>query len=200
MTEDIPDAPPVAVAPPTQPGMVSVPQQGETGWPKVIGIIAIVLGSLGVLGGMYGVVSPLLLGWMADMMPPGQATSLAVIQEFSIWVVFGSLLGLAVATWLLFGGIALVKRRRSSRKICLGWAVVKMVFVVANTVASFAMAESQMEAMAQDPNLPPLPAGFASGMAIFGAGFGVCWGWALPVFMLIWFSRSNIKSQMALWE
>lgn len=201
MTEDHQNVPPIAVAPPTRPGMVAEPPARQSGWPKVIGIIAIVLGSLGILGAVYGAVSPLVMGPLARMMPAEHAAGVEAMQEFSVRVVLVSLLALAVAVWLLVGGIALVKRRRSSRKTCLTWAVVKMLFVVLNSVISYAMVEAQMEAMMQQsPNTPGMPAGFMSGFSAIGLVFGICWGWALPVFMLIWFSRGEIKAEVAQWE
>jgi len=55
----------------------------------------------------------------------------------------------------------------------------------------------------EDPNAPAAMLGvFGTVMAIIGPMilvFAIVWGWALPIFMLIWFSRRKIKAEIAQW-
>ena len=82
-----------------------------------------------------------------------------------------------------------------------------MIFVVVNSVVGYliqiAQAEAMQEAIANDPNVPAgLSAMMGSMMqafGVFGVLIGVLWGWALPVFLFIWFSRKKIRTETAGW-
>lgn len=48
-------------APPTSPGNVTALKPASV-WPMVVGVIAVVLGGFGILGGIWGIVAPLIMG------------------------------------------------------------------------------------------------------------------------------------------
>ena len=199
MTQDqTPNVPNYPVAPPTQPGIVGLPQQ-PSAWPKVIGIIAIILGALGALGGVWGAISPLFTDALMSMVPAGQATGMEAMQQFKGWTVVSSLLMLGVAVLLLVAGVGLVQRRGWAPKISMLWSIVKIVFVAANSIVSYKMMQAQFAAMTKDPDMAAVPAGLMDAFGAAGLGVGVCWGWLLPIFMLIWFTRGKIKAEVAEW-
>lgn len=188
-----------SVAPPTEPGLVEMPR-GPSVWPRVVGIIAIVLGAGGILGGLYGALSPLMLDAMASMMPQGQEM-VAAAKELGGWTVAISLASVVLAGVLLAGGIGLVKRRRWSVSIIRIWALVRLLLVMANAVLTYQMTKGQFEMMSQQqPGGPPMPAGIGQGFAAIGVAVGVVWGWAFPVFVLIWLARGKIKAETSAWD
>ena len=199
----IPSAQPVA--PPTQSGALATPQR-PTNWPMVIGTIAIVFGSGGILVGLWGAAAPLgmrLFEWAMEQSQPSAVVELQVdaMQAWLPWTVVSSLLATAIAMLLLLGGIRLTKRRRSSMRLLKFWAAMKIPVVVIVTVAGILAQERQFEIMSQSSGGIPTPfgGGFADLMMVMGLVFGLAWGWALPVFLLIWLTRGKIKNEVAGW-
>lgn len=110
--------------------------------------------------------------------------------------------GLLVAAMLAVGGLRLIRRRRSSAGLLQLWAVIKMVLVVIGSVIGARVSAASLQAgmgagAGAGAGLPP---GFGSTMMIVGLVFGVLWGWALPVFCLVWLRREKIQAEMAAWK
>jgi hypothetical protein len=187
------------MAPPTDMGQFIIPPQPSS-WPKVIGIIAIVLGSLATLGGLLGAASSYITEWGLSMMPAEARTAAMTetIVRWRPWLVATSLCSAAVAVLLIVAGARLVNRRPSAPGLCRNWAILKMIVVLFVAAVTYHVQREQFA------NVPPagtrgMPAGMPAMMAVFSAAFGVLWGWALPVFMLIWFARRKIKEEVAEW-
>jgi hypothetical protein len=167
----------------------------------VIGIIAIVFGACAALAGLWGMVSPLLVGAMYDAMPPGVNTAqMKVAQEWTAYTVPLAGLTTLAAVLLLIAGVGLTMRKAWSPRLCISWAVLKMLIVLVNAGLGVVMMREVFSAMEDDPAMAGVPAGLMGGVAIGASAVGVIWGWALPVFMLIWFSRRKIKGQVAEWR
>ena len=199
----IPSAQPVA--PPTQPGTIAAPQR-PANWPKVVGTIAIVIGAGGIFVGLWGAASAFGMRFFEWAMEQSQPSGIvdrqvAVMEAWLPWTVASSLVATAIATLLLLGGIRLNKRKRSSMSLLKFWAVVKIPVVVIVTIAEMLMQEGLFEIMGQSPGLTPMPfgGGFFDVMIVVTLVFGLAWGWALPVFLLIWLSRGKIKNEVAGW-
>ncbi len=191
----IPSAQPVA--PPTQPGAIAAPVKRST-WPMVIGILAIVLGGGGFLTGAWGAISSVIFEkFMASI--PQQRAMLTVMQEWRAWNVASSLLTATAGVLLLIAGISLVMKRPRARKIITTWALIKIVAVVFTSILTVKVQEDMFAAMRQDPNMPPMGGTFYAAMGVFGMAVGLLWGWAFPIFVLIWFRRKKIKSEVAGW-
>ena len=199
----IPSAQPVA--PPTQPGALAPPQR-PANWPTVIGTIAIVFGSGGILVGLWGAASTFGMRFFEWVMEQSQPSGIvdrqvAVMEAWLPWTVGSSLLATAIAILLLLGGIRLNKRKRSSMRLLKFWAVVKIPVVVVLSIAEMLMQERLFEIMGQSSGGIPMPfgGGFYDVMIVVTLVFGLAWGWALPVFLLIWLSRGKIKNDVAGW-
>lgn len=195
---DIPSAPPIVAG--------ELPPKPAT-WPKVVGIIFIVFGALGIMQGCMGVFSMLMLGTMAGMMPQGEGQqmfeSIAAMQP---WLVAVAMITFCIAIILLVAGIGVVMRKSWGRTTALGWAMAKMVLVVFSGIVNYMMQklqfEQMQEMMANDPNAAqtmPMAGSFMTWISIFTIVFTIIWGWILPVFTLIWFSRSKIRSEVVSW-
>ncbi|MHC4443904.1 MAG: hypothetical protein ACYTF1_02960 [Planctomycetota bacterium] len=200
MSEEGFDREPVSpVVPPTEPGQMVIPPRPSS-WATVIGIIAIVLGALGILGVIWGAIASYFAESMMPMMSATQRAELIdSMKEYELLTMVNGMLGLVVAVLLLIAGIGLIKRRPWSPKLCKTWAVLKMVVAVIGMVVGIIMQQSTFEAMSQQSNVPGFGQWMFVGMLI-GTCFGLIWGWALPVFMLIWFSRRKIKEEVVSWE
>lgn len=192
--------------PPTEP-FGYVPIASRPSWPKVIGIISIVLGSLGTLQGCSTALSPFFLPFAADFMRamPPQAQnpgvdSLTVAQKWLPWTVTQGLLSLAVAILLLVSGIGLLQRRPWGVSASRVWAVIKILLAAFVGVLTYYIVGDQVEAMRNAPNMPPMPQGFFAFIGIWSTVLGLLLGWAYPVFMLIWLGRRTVCEECRLWN
>ncbi len=199
-----PMPPPTPMTPPTD--AAAIPPKQST-WPTVIGIIAIIFGSLATLGGCMGLGWPLVAGLFTSVMPEDQAEMMNTTEPLMPLMMISGGLTMVIAIVLLIGGIGLTKRSPGSPKTCRIWAGLKLLLVVYTSILGYLVQQAQMEAMQQmledDPNASAaMPGFFGTMMDIIGPltlVFGIIWGWALPIFMLIWFSRRKIKAEIAQW-
>lgn len=184
--------------PPTQAGgAVQFAQQPS--WHIPIGIICIILGGLGVLGGCFGVIgAPLMSAFEEELASSGIAHEFGYAEEMTPLTMAMSVVALLVALMLLFVGIGIVQRRKSVVSSARAWAVIKMVLVVANVLVQYTLMGDQMDAMVADANALISGSTFRI-IFIAGSVVGVAWGWALPIFLLVWFSRDKIRAQVADW-
>ncbi len=174
-----------------------------SGWPTTIGAVSIVFGVLASLNGLYGVVSSVFAEsideWLRTFVPAGQPTGMEVMADNPGLLAFNSFLVLVAAVLLLVLGIGLVKRRVWGAKLVPIWAVIKIVVATMGGFVGYHVAQGQLEAMSNDPDLAAMPAGFTDTMVVVGFAVGVLWGLAMPVFLLIWFSRARIKEEVSQW-
>ncbi len=177
-------------------------------WPTVIGVLAIIFGAFEVLGGCGGIVLPWFISAMVEALPEEQPLGMAAMVEWGRWMVAGSLAGLGLGVLLLVGGVRLMQRRPRGRTLCLTWAALRMPVVVFGLVVGYLMQQDHLVAMqemfASDPSVPAAMSAmfgrFMQAGVLAGSVIGLLWGWALPVFMLIWFSRGKIKTEVASWS
>lgn len=199
-----------SMSPPTVPGPIEM-GEAPSQWPKVIGVVAIVFGVLGTIGGLcagIGALSTEVLKKIMSMAPqqPGvdQTAQLDVAAQYQGLSLLNAFATLSIAVLLIFGGAQLLKRQPVSRTTLLIWAVVKIVAVLAGSILAFVIQQKQMALAIQQMNTgstaTPIPAaGIMKLIGAFGVGIAVLWGWALPVFFLIWFNRGKIKQEVAGW-
>jgi len=187
--------------PPREPGALSM-ESGPSSWPTVLGVIAIVLGGLGCLGGCWGALSPLFIRGVLKMVPQAQmpGPGLDQFKEWGPWITISSLIGVPLAVLLLASGIGLVQRRRWAVGVGRCWAILKMIWVVITSVASVVIQQGQFEALGQQNPMPGLSGGLFVVIGVFAAVLALVWGWALPVFFLIWFALKKTKREVAVWR
>ncbi len=196
--------PPTPMTSPTDAG--AIPPKPSS-WPMVLGIIAIILGLLATLQGCMGLGWPALAALFTSALPEEQARMMDATKSLAPQMMILAGLTMAIAIVLLIGGIGLTKRSPRSPKTCRIWAGLKMLLVIYSSIVGYLVQQAQMEAMQrmleEDPNTAGMmPGFFGTLMAIIGPVifvFAIVWGWALPIFMLIWFSRRKIKAEVAQW-
>ncbi|MCH7545702.1 MAG: hypothetical protein IID30_04785 [Planctomycetes bacterium] len=200
MDEPTTTSQPPPSAPPVTPGAIA-PRPSR--WPAIIGTIALVFGILATLGGCVGLVMMPVMEAFMEAVPSQQNPALAGLSEWKQWTIPGSMAGMALGVLLVVGGSGLLRRRGWGRRVCLGWAGLKMVLVIYMATIQYQIAIDQAEAMKNDPNFQALPAQFAGFMQSFGmigVIISVIWGWALPVFLLVWLSRRKIRDDVKTWS
>lgn len=187
---------------PWQPAPVQSPQ---TSWPTVVGIIMIVLGALGSCINLWGVVAPVvmqaLLSTTQDQDPSTQAAAKAMAEHRVILTISG-VMNLVLAAMLLTAGILLVKRSAGAARLSVIYAWLRIAGAVLAGFATYQMQQTQVNHMMNTSAMPPnmSPQMFMNIMLVVTVVFTVLWGWALPIFLLIWFNRRKIKDEVAGWE
>ncbi len=191
---------------PAEPPMVTPPMEADalppkaSRWPTVIGVIAIIVASLGLAGGCCGMFSPFISGFFIDMaadsgsVPPEQIAVMRASQPPVVWVLFASLIGLGLSVLLLLGGIAIARRRANGATLCKVWSWINIPWAA---IAFIISAYFQL-IVPQDSQQ------MGSAFQYLGLALGGCFtlvvGIAFPLFMLYWFAKATIKDEIAAWE
>ena len=203
--------PPPPAAPPTAPGMLAIPDR-PAAWPSVVGIICIVFGALGVIGGLWGIASHvmMMLGTMpVQTMGAGAAGPeiLPTIKAMMPMMVAGEVLKFALGIALIVVGWLMHARRPIARPAAVWWSLGKIVVTIGTTAYAgwmqYVIMGEVMRVMAEDPNAPPQIQGVMTGVMAATVGmavvWGLAWGCALPAFLLIWFSRAKVGAEVGRW-
>ncbi|MCI0363728.1 MAG: hypothetical protein L0219_07585 [Phycisphaerales bacterium] len=180
------------VPPPTEfSGIPDTPSK----WPTVIGVIGIILASLGLFGGCCGVAYPWLWPFYLDFLSnqpnitQDQIDQIVASQPPVWWMLVGGIMGLILAIWLLVASINLLRRRRRAVSATVAWAIVQIVWGFTSVGINVYLQLSS-------------PAGSDPTQAL-GSGFGMCCGLmigvAWPAFVLIWLLRAKTKADTSTW-
>jgi len=188
-----------SLAPPTDPGELAVPGRLST-WPTVIGVLAIVFGSLATLGGLCGVLGPLVMPGLLQGTGSG-AEQMAAAGKWQVWSIVMNVISMALSILLLVAGIKLSSRRASAATLCTLWAKLKILAVIGFCVLFFFIQRDQLAVTLKGSAGSPGVGEQVVTIAAFGSTVVyLLWGVALPVFMLIWFSRQRIREEVATWQ
>ncbi len=182
--------------PPTMPGPLPAPGVRTT-WPTVIGVIAIILGVFGTLGNVWGIVAASFMPQMMSSAPPDVVDQMKQMQGMTVKI---SMLSLPIPILLLAAGIGLVNRRRWGVSLAKGWAVLKMLLVVVSMGLTWHMQDAMFTNATATSGMPANAAGVFGIIKVFSVIFTLAWGWAFPVFLLIWMARARIKAEVASWR
>jgi len=146
--------------PPILQGDFAVPPP-ESSWPRVLGIISIVFGSLGLLFNLWNAVQPFFAEAIAKMMPQDPASkssmdaSLQAQKDYIPYIVLVALLCVIGSLMLLTGGIGLCRRARWGVKVTKIWIPWRIVCAVLSAIVGYVVMEPTLKAMAQQSNPAP---------------------------------------------
>ncbi len=184
-------------APPTVPGPLGDGTQSGSLWPSVLGILAVVVGALGTLGGLWAAAAPFASALFVRAIGGGAPAFVLDPMDRARWWLMAIGLGEAgLAALLLAAGILLLRRRRRTIPLCRTWAALKLALTVVSTGMSYVIQEQTM-AMVQSTTAPmSMP---MTSMPLVQACLGLAWGWALPVVLLVWLARPSIRDEVAGW-
>ena len=207
-----------SVHPPLDPTWLP-PAPRQSVWPTVIGIITIIVGVVGIV--QYGLCAPIGLGMVGALggvferlgqSQPGTGMELQAAQfdAMAVYLVPNFVVtctAAILAIMLLVGGIGLVRRRTWSPRTLVLWGILRIFqaapYAMVGYLANTAMFQAMEDAAVSGPPGPGqmFPGFFAIMHALGMAGMVVqlLWFWALPVFVLIWFSRPKIRREVSTW-
>jgi hypothetical protein len=184
-----------SATPPTSPGPLGPGRPAS--WPAVIGIICIVLGGLSILGGLWGLLFPILFRGLLES--AAKAPGGAAAAQFPYWVNQLSSGGMLFLSFILLaGGIALNSRRRVGPRLLLTWSILKIIFAIAMGIVS-GIVVVHVAAMTTSQTGARPPPGLISGFVIFSMIFGLLWSAALPAFLLIWLNLASSRRLINEW-
>jgi len=163
----------------------------RSAWPKVVGVISIVLGCLCTcvsLGGMA----------MKGMQfaSPGMAQPQVNLPPWmEVWSIIQTILSLILSALLVTGGILLLKRRPVSRPLHLIYALGDIVISVFGLLVSVPV----LRQVFAQTNTGAAPKGAMVAVGIISGVVGATIALAWPVFLLIWFCRRKIVREVRSW-
>ena len=187
-------------------------------WPTALGVLAIVIGSLGIIaygcGGTFGLLTQSAMYRAMKSTGAGTAdifdAQAQVTTKYMPFTIANGVILSGLAILILIAGVGMLRRRTWSRRCALTWAVLRIVYAVPAAYLSYRLTQEMMQAMtnamATTPNpsggTMTMPAGMSSIMQIFGVVgvvitfFFTC---AMPIFALVWFNLPQFKREMAGW-
>lgn len=197
-----PGAPPLArVSPPTAPALARAVPEPAARWPFAVGVVSIIYAGLHILGGICSVASPLWTGMMRNASPPGAGPDfMAITERWAGWTMTLAVASLGLSGLLLAIGIGMLNRRRWSIGISRYWCAGQMALAVANCVVGYLLQSDMVHTMSQPG--PGASGAFATGARIgasVGVIVGLVWGFALPVFLLVWLRRPVVRREYEGW-
>lgn len=202
------------VTPPTSPGQLPA---RPTRWPTVLGVIAIVVGALGLLANAVaalsiGVMGAVMGGMFSGVKTAGSAGpekaiqgAMDAMQKYKPLLILIAVAGVVLAGLLITGGVMLLARRRASAPVMRGWSIARLVVAAGGAAVNFMMQREQFAVMANDPSLTSSPGGGMAAtmfgvMPLVGALFALLIGWSVPIFMLVWFALPSVRAEVARWK
>ena len=200
---------PGLTAPPSVAG--AMPTMPST-WPMVIGVVMIVLASMGMLaygcGAVINTVWPLTMSKLAQSQAgqdPAITAQLDLSRRFMAWNVSNAIVSAGLSFTLLMAGVAVVRRRPWCARLSVVWAIARVLWAIPASYVGYCIAIESFQAMekASADAGRPMPNGFGVIMHSLGAvgvAISLVVACALPAFVLIWFSRSKIKNEIAQWR
>ena len=128
----------------------------------------------------------------------------AATEPFAPWIAVSSFGALVLAGLLLVAGVGMVRRRPWCVKASVTWAVLKIVYCIPATGLAFTVSAARVDAMQQAATATDTSPGdgffvVAHGFDVGVLGCGLLWTLLFPAFMLIWFLRAKVRTEVATW-
>lgn len=174
--------------------------QPPSSWPKVIGIISIVYGSLGIICNSCVSASPFVMPMLSELVKQGiveqarqngetidpNSISLPPIFSFSPLILAAGLIGFGLSIFLIVAGAKLVRRAISARPMHLIWACGTLLAIL---LAGIHAAETYAALKTWAAANPDSPAAAQMNPAsnLVQSACGLIIRLIYPVFILIWF-------------
>lgn len=155
-------------------------------WPKVIGIISIVFGALGLTCGLMGAVWMFIQPGIMGQIPGGAPPQMTTLDPVML---VATVLGVCSALFLLICGAMLVGRKPVAAKLHLVYAVVAILLAIWGTMLQLDMQAGIAEWVKNNPDTDfakqQQMAGGAGNM--IGLAIGLLLSFSWPIFCLLWF-------------
>ncbi len=190
------------------PGEIGLPISDQGRGTRVIGILMIVFGSLSILSNLCGVIQqlvlPRLMGQFGSASAQGAMQSqFQAMSAYSVPIAVLGMIQAGAGILCLVGGVLVLKKDRKGIALARAWGVLKILLAFIGTGVGVAMSRAITNQMMTQPGGPGLPASMGSFMMIgqvVGAIIGFLVAVALPVVVLVWFSRAKIQREVNEWR
>ena len=171
---------------PDDPLFEAVPEEPPS-WPKVVGIISIVLGGLGLVcngcGSAYFVIGPSFFASMmkttVEELPPNMKPGPEMLLLSAV--------ALVISVLLIFAGAATTRRRGSGRLMHLAYAAVQFPLFGVSMWLQWRTMLQMRQWIAEHPESPFSKGGDPMAGFVIGLVIGAVIGLAYPCFLLVWF-------------
>ncbi len=173
-------------------------------WPKVLGVISIVLGAIGVLNLPMGAIQkPMMKLSMQSYVDGGMATEAEVDRFLGEWGNYQLVTGLAfglIGIPILVGGILLLKQKKLGVLLLQVWAVLLLLYLVFSAATSPAMFADLIAVMGGDDTdmqevIALIDTAGRIGIVVVSAIIAV-----VPIFYLIWLNRASVRALVSAWD
>lgn len=161
-------------------------------WPKVIGIISIVFGSLGIgcmgCSGVGLVIQPMFMGSAEAQFGPMPDVMKPPLSQIIMMPV-----GALLAAMLIIAGVLLLKRVAISRLLHLVYAALNIVMSILGTITGIAQTTRMADWKSANPDskwAEMIKPEMAMPMLIAGLVIGLSY----PLFLLVWFGAVKRKA------
>jgi len=196
-----------ATPPPVHPSAVA---PSGPKWPKIIGILCLILAGVDLVQALAQSLNIFLIGAnLAQFAEAGAIEKQEVDDFMSEYIPFqllsGAVLG-ALALILLFGGVLLLRKKRLSIPLLRAWSIVKIVVgsILVIKAASLMKRQLALVMEASTTGMGDQEAAMIQSIVDIAGGAGMAMGIVflilLPVFLLVWFNREGVRSQFADWS
>jgi len=177
-TDGTPDLPPV---PPS--------------WPKVIGIISIIWGSLGLVCGGCGMAMPIMMGAFMG----GQGQTLPPSMTLNPPQLIVTAIGMVGSILLIAAGVSTVSRKPVGSMLHIAYALLSVPISLLATYFAWKSQGQMAQWVLDNPSNPMAQAMSSPGQQagqMIGLAFGVLLGLAYPIFCLVWFGIVKKPSEI----
>jgi hypothetical protein len=183
------------------------PRSTEPGWPRWLGILSIVFGSLMILNGCFGALYMSLVGTFAQMfenMPNGDqfVGMYDALDESKGIAIAEMLVRMGLGVMLLISGIDLTARRRRGVRLSRVWAVVRLLLIGLAVPLQVVMSRDQLDATmdaVKEAGMPTSMESMFGAFTVVAVGIQVVWQAWYPIFLLIWLRRPRVKEYWQSW-
>lgn len=175
--------------PPTEADFLDDDIRPKPAWPKVIGIISIIWGALGlvcnILGTGWMFIQPSFMQSAADQMQGGVPPQMLQLQVPLIGLM---IFGVVWAIVLIVAGAMTAGRKPAGRKAHLVWAIVAMITGVVGTYVNLQYQNGITDWIRDNPSSDfAQQPGAGGGGSMIGIVLGLVLAFAWPVFTTVWF-------------
>jgi len=159
--------------------------QNRSSIPKVIGIISIILGALGLIFGLFGLASMLLAGDMFDAL--NQQGGAAMMGMSKNYLVGSTLISVLTSIWAIFIGMKLLKYQDIGRRHFNYYTILTIII----SIGTFFYTKSIMDNMFAE--MSPEMAGAAGGMATMSS-LGAFIAPIILIIVALLLNQKNVKA------
>ena len=142
MTSDMKMSPPTMPAGPADPTIATK----RSSWPSVLGILGIILATIGILSSTCSFFLPAMLGSLLEQMDPQEKAELMASIPSGPFLYASLVVSLVLAIVLLWGAIQLLKRRQAARGLLNMYAVVSIIWFICGFVWQATIVHPEMKA------------------------------------------------------